>query len=134
MNNFPSPFTIYRNTFTNIHVVTKKWTYHLTTSIPMKKEQDIIDHYFLFGWQTERKTKCVLINIRVLNKADYLHGLNVWPIQCSDVKKNERNHHLSKYIPDKLFFGKIVMSIPNRSLWICNNVSSAGVFVWRRTT
>lgn len=77
MNNFPSPFTIYRNTFTNIHAVTKKLTYHLTTSIPMKKEQDIIDHYFLFGWQTERKTKCVLINIRVLNKADYLHGLNV---------------------------------------------------------
>lgn len=117
----------------------KKWAYHLTTSIPMKKEQDIfiwLDHYFLLGWQTERKAKCVLIIFTRLEQS----WLFAW-MKCltntvfrRKKKKRERNHHLSQYVPDKLFFGKIVMPIPNRSLWICNNVSSAGVVVWSRTT
>lgn len=93
---------------------------------------------FSFGLANWKKNKVCFNNfLRVLNKADYLHEWIVWTIQCSDVKKEkkrERNHHLSKYVPDKLFFGKIVMPIPNRSLWICNNVSSAGVVVWSRTT
>lgn len=141
MNNFPSPFTIYRNTFTYIHAVTKKWAYHLTTSIPMKKEQNIfiwLDHYFLLGWQTERKTKCVLIIFTRLEQSwlfAWMKCLNNTVLRRKKrKKKRERNHHLSKYVPDKLFFGKIVMPIPNRSLWICNNVSSAGVVVWSRTT
>lgn len=95
-----------------------------------KKEQDIfiwLDHYFLLGWQTERKTKCVLIIFTRLEQS----WLFAW-MKC--LNNTVRNHHLSKYVPDKLFFGKIVMPIPNRSLWICNNVSSAGVVVWSRTT
>lgn len=106
-----------------------------------KKEQDIfiwLDHYFLLGWQTERKTKCVLIIFTRLEQSwlfAWMKCLNNTVLRRKKrKKKRERNHHLSKYVPDKLFFGKIVMPIPNRSLWICNNVSSAGVVVWSRTT
>lgn len=106
------------------------------------KEQDIfiwLDHYFLLGWQTERKTKCVLIIFTRLEQSwlfAWMKCLNNTVLRRKKrrKKKRERNHHLSKYVPDKLFFGKIVMPIPNRSLWICNNVSSAGVVVWSRTT